>query len=457
MRSVSGPVELTCFGVPVVRLPLDLPLSEGAWIWPDEGVSPTPVPEGSILAFFPVGGMEPARAAIVQAGLLAREAPTLLIDLDFEGAGLHWLLGLEEGDGLSDILLYEVSLDRAVRSTSIPGLSVIRRGSPVLDLERLVRSPLWNWLQEKLSGWSYVLLAFPRPLPTALTPLLQRFSQGILYVGEGELPEVVPASGLRVVALAVGQRTAPTAMDRPDQGALPGEERLKNGRSSRRWPWVVGPALGALAAGVIGLITWPGVGPEPLGWAEPSESVSLPTDNLPAERLERAVEEETGFLSAPRVELRARPYSVQIGAFRTVARATAGMAEWGERGETVYRVPVPLGGQGVWQRVFVGAFETEGEARAALDRFEAAGWVSGGEVRRTPYAFFLEEFETAREAWDRWEALTRSGVPVYVVAVSPEGPYRLYAGAFEREVQTRVVGELLVVREILAALVERRG
>lgn len=82
-----------------------------------------------------------------------------------------------------------------------------------------------------------------------------------------------------------------------------------------------------------------------------------------------------------------------------------------------------------------------------------------GDVRYTPLAFLLGEFDNRRAASERRDEVFRLGIPGYIIeARTPEGTrYRLYAGAHAGRGESQVLRELLRNAGLPDVLVNRAG
>ena len=134
------------------------------------------------------------------------------------------------------------------------------------------------------------------------------------------------------------------------------------------------------------------------------------------------------------------PYSLHVGSYRTADAARGVVRDLGGRGMKAFLSPVVLPEKGEWVRVYVGAFGDSASARAALDELTSGGVVEEGSVRVTPLSFLLGEYPTAEEAEARISGLAARGIPAYALG---EGPFRVWAGAFQDESESRVLASAL--------------
>ena len=134
------------------------------------------------------------------------------------------------------------------------------------------------------------------------------------------------------------------------------------------------------------------------------------------------------------------PYSVHVGSYRTAEAAQGVVRDLRQRGLIAFAAPIVLPDKGEWVRVYVGAYDDREEARATLSRLTSAGVVPEGSVRDTPLAFPLGTYATPEEAGQRVSELAARGIPAYAIG---EGPFRVWAGAFQNEAESRLLASAL--------------
>ncbi len=115
----------------------------------------------------------------------------LLCDLNLSEPRLHDVLGHENGQGVSDILLYGVSVQHATFASQMGSFLVATAGTPVADPEVVLAHPRWEAVTRGLrdSGVS-VLLHLPSDLPGA-SSLLARADHVVVLT-----PDASGAEGL---------------------------------------------------------------------------------------------------------------------------------------------------------------------------------------------------------------------------------------------------------------------
>lgn len=139
----------------------------------------------------------------VTAALLAREGVrTLFLDLGAELRWLEHLVGEDLKEGLVDHLRYGVPLERCVRPTAFPGLSVLTGGAYFLAGSPLEDAPgLRAALARLTRRHAAVVAVFPHPLEAAEAAGLTARCDVLLTVEEGEVPSNALGTERAVVRL----------------------------------------------------------------------------------------------------------------------------------------------------------------------------------------------------------------------------------------------------------------
>jgi polysaccharide biosynthesis transport protein len=111
----------------------------------------------------------------------------LLIDGDLRRPRLGKLFGLQFATGLSDALLDggsgAITLDSVVRSSPVPGLSVLPGGSEPANISKLLHSTYLDSLIEKArSEYDFVLIDSPPMMGMADARLLSRNADGVILI-----------------------------------------------------------------------------------------------------------------------------------------------------------------------------------------------------------------------------------------------------------------------------------
>ena len=109
----------------------------------------------------------------------------LLIDADLRGPSLHRYFEIEQGVGLSDVLLGKARIEETIISTGIGKLSIMRAGSSIENPAELFSSLKMNGLVEELKERytdRYLIFDTSPVLPFAETRSLARLVDGVLFV-----------------------------------------------------------------------------------------------------------------------------------------------------------------------------------------------------------------------------------------------------------------------------------
>lgn len=106
-----------------------------------------------------------------------------LVDADFRMPSLGKMFGLDEGPGLSELLLEGLSLDKVLKPTKVDNLNLIQAGreprnpTEILGSERLI-----NLINALKQDYQYILLDTPPVFPYTDACILGARSNGIILV-----------------------------------------------------------------------------------------------------------------------------------------------------------------------------------------------------------------------------------------------------------------------------------
>lgn len=107
----------------------------------------------------------------------------LVVDADLHQPSIERRLGLPRRKGLSDLLSGGISLDSAVRSTSIPGVSILGAGTLPDNPSQVLGSDRMRTVLDRLrQNYSYVLIDTPAAAGVSDASLLGAMADGILMV-----------------------------------------------------------------------------------------------------------------------------------------------------------------------------------------------------------------------------------------------------------------------------------
>jgi len=120
-----------------------------------------------------------------------------------------------------------------------------------------------------------------------------------------------------------------------------------------------------------------------------------------------------------------KPYSLRLGAFRTLGQAEKAVSSFKRRGLSVYWAKVDLGDKGTWYRVFVGRFESAEKAREFKEKHK----LEGSLVKKAPYADLIGVYSNREDLEKITLCLRKLGFSPYAVK-DLDGKYRVLVGAF---------------------------
>jgi capsular exopolysaccharide synthesis family protein len=144
----------------------------------------------------------------------------LVVDADLHQPSIEKSLGLPIRMGLADLLSGGVSLDSAVRTTSIPGVSVLGAGTLPKNPSQLLGSDRMRTVLDRLrQNYSYVLIDTPAAAGVSDASLLGAMADGILMVVRlGETPRQFVQQTINVLESLGGNvlGTCLTGAEEPD-------------------------------------------------------------------------------------------------------------------------------------------------------------------------------------------------------------------------------------------------
>ena len=215
-----------------------------------------------------------------------------------------------------------------------------------------------------------------------------------------------------------------------------------------------GPAE-AGAAGTAAVDT--GAAPEARGREDTAADEGAPGGGASAE----AGESPEQGSEPPAAEGRTLGFSVLIASYASAGDARERVERLSEQVDGLYFVaPTPVQGA-LWHRVYAGSLPDRESARALMERLVEAGAkgeVRAWDVRPVPWSFRLADDYRDRGAAEAWaEQLRERGVPAYVLPVADDGPYRVYAGAYESREGAAALEQRLREAGVEAELVRRIG
>jgi hypothetical protein len=158
------------------------------------------------------------------------------------------------------------------------------------------------------------------------------------------------------------------------------------------------------------------------------------------------------------------PYSVAIEAHQdlpTAVRRVESLSR-AEPASGFYIAPI-LVDSALYYRIMAGPVRDSATAASVMASLISKGHKTGGsewDIRATPYAFLLGEYELREQADQRMAQLSQLDIPSYVIEVPyTNGPprYFLYSGAYSGAAEADVMRQLLRSAGLADTLVERTG
>jgi hypothetical protein len=447
----------------------------------------------------------PARAAIGLARALgAGERRVVLADLDFEQPALHELLHAANTEGVADAILFGASIERVMIEPAGEMFGFVPPGAVAPDPAELMAAPAWTRLLAELTSTDVLLLAYaPLGVP-GLDALADRIRAVVVLADETEvaataamLPDTIrvegvirpvwpvtpePAAEPPVAAaeperepehepqpeaaaaepalaakedarqalkadIAARQRVAADPVEtatesRPAESekTLPAPRALKRAAWRRLLPWAAFILLVA-AAGWLGgrLLAGPGeTGPGPSG--PDGAAVAEPAGSLLGFSV--AIESYADFDSAV-----LRADSLSLAAPDLV----------------FFVAPVLAADDAIIYRVLAGPMTDSATASATMLRLVGEGLkiaASEFDVRETPLAFLVGQYQFRGDAEQRIIELEAQDLPSYVIEVPyTRGPPRfyVYAGAYSGPSEALVMRDRLRAAGVEDTLVVRIG
>lgn len=153
-----------------------------------------------------------ARAAIRVAEACARESRrVLLVDLDLERPALAGALGLSEGEGISDAILFGASLQRVGRAVQDGAFLFVSAGTIVGDPARVLDHPGWNELLEAHTASGTVVVLYV-PAGARGAEALLALAGSVVFLGTAEERPPVDDLSPSVELAWLGRPTAEDAV-----------------------------------------------------------------------------------------------------------------------------------------------------------------------------------------------------------------------------------------------------
>ncbi len=119
------------------------------------------------------------------------------------------------------------------------------------------------------------------------------------------------------------------------------------------------------------------------------------------------------------------PYSVYLGAYKTLERARVAVSQYQKKGVSSYWVKVDLGPKGTWNRLFSGYFQDGGSALDFINKMD----LEDASVKNTKYTTLVGVYSSEDAIIEKSQTLDKLGYSSYIVDGS-NGTSQLYSGAF---------------------------
>jgi cell division septation protein DedD len=417
----------------------------------------------------------------------------VLADTVLAGPTLHECLQTENGEGVTDTVLFGSSIRRVAKSTHEGAFFIITAGTATADPGAVLASERWKRLSRGFVEADVTLVTYIGAESEGKAAILKMASDVILLAGPTEDAwSALNGTSAPILAVTGPAPTAPSAVPPLEElpGALAPLEEVADGSagdaegsddqhggpplnlSDSRLPVAEATIVGATRAGdapvaargsrrsvflVLTIVLLGIVGAESFGWID-IPWISPEATPTPPEQNPTPV--EPAVLRA--VTTTTLGYSVTIGSFREPdVAATRAAAISGAEGIFFAVAPLMVDGT-VFHRVLVGPAVDAASADALADRIAAetgadrSGWL----VRETALAFLLGEMADVESATARVDELQGLDIPAYVLAIDySDGStaYRVYAGAYSDEREASYLLTHLESRGVDATLSARLG
>ncbi len=397
---------------------------------------------------------------------------TLLVELDLRRPAFSGIFGMEAAPGLVEILVGDRPWERVLRTVTdlvmgkmtpeeimkTPGLDnlhIIMSGSvppnpaPLLESERL-----GDFIKEAEASYDLVILDTPSVLTwNDATILATKGPSALLVHGVGDVSKrLLKRAAARLEEIGCHLFGVILNGIRPE--ISPDREKKRDRLFAPRSAYI----LGALLLLGFGLLWCPGL--RECVWrpdSRPATTQGTPSRNMVVGPVEKAPKappsdegRETGMKPEPseaaivppqrvsppperekaeeiHVEERPvpNPYALYLGSFRNMGRVKKAVSSYRLKGLEPYWARVYFREKGLWYRVYAGHFED----RAAAERFVEGQGLEEAEVKHTQFANLIGASSDPEELAEQTSALAQKGYAPYVIG-GPDGPFRLYVGAY---------------------------
>lgn len=389
-------------------------------------------------------GDDPAATGAVALGLArlhARTRRVYLLDLLGDGQGIVSREDAELHPGVSDMVHYGVSLDRAAHPHSgRANIYVVGGGAESPLTVEILTSRWWEVIAEQVRrAQGLLLVAAPARVP-AMGQMVMHLD-GIVLVGEAVSPN--PAAAL------LAEVRSDSALHTPTGGAAISPFAPRGAAPSRARLAILTVVVLALGAGAV--FTAPTWRPLLAGF------IDARSTREPAPPLDSAVTLPPPVVAAPVAN--EASFSVELLLTASGTEAVDYVARRGDSLPAMTFSTVLVGADTVpAYRLVSGAFPDSASAEEYLASLRGDGRLTtgAGAVARTPFALLLDSASSDAIAQVRVAAYRGRGIPAYLLRDSSL-VWRVYAGAFSTEGDARLLKQQLDSLNIQSALVMRAG
>jgi hypothetical protein len=368
-------------------------------------------------------GHDPIATASVALGIARGQAGHRRVavgDLIGDVAPLRELVTDDDPHGLTDAIVYGVSLNKIARPIDVSGnLHVLPSGSDQIVQEEILRNDRWRRLAIGFhEAGALLLLAVPAAVPGV--EHLVRMLDGVVLVGDATSP--VPDARVFAEVSSAARRTAPRVSNRPTVVVPP--------RRATRRRWVMPVAAVAVVAAIAVIA---------------SQAYLTRQSAIVAPARRDSAASSGGLAATPAVDslpplvvgnpadsASASPFAVQIAMVDTEDGAALRVRSGAGDFPVATYAPVTRGAdRGTWFKVTTGAYVDRAKAEQLLAFLRQRGLVPNGwgTVVSAPYALQIGMAPSKTEAAPVIADFQSRTIPAYGL-VQRDNTVRIYAGAF---------------------------
>lgn len=391
--------------------------------WEDAGRQVAPI-LGSYSSVV-VTSSDPLAAAHVALGIARAEAArrrVVLGDLVGDLAPLSSLLSDDDPHGISDCILYGVSINKAARAVAgTENLFVVPSGTEEVVSEEVLASSRWKRLAEGFSGTGALLLLVARSDSPGLGGLLDQLD-GAVVVRDS----AIPAAPSALILARVESPTKTLKVPFIREVDITPLHTLR-----RRVSPLMAIALALVLVVAVAVVLRPRLTRESVA---PSIVATPPAPPV-------AVPAETLFVGQP-LNLadsnEASAFAVELLVANTPEGANFVLRKDRASLPSATVAPIPIGSERTtWYKVIAGAYPRRSQADSLLLALRASKVLneSAGSVLRVPLALLIDSVESQGGIRDAVTAAVgkyaAQELSVYPL-IQNDGGAKIYSGAFER-------------------------